>query len=850
MAQLDRSSAAVVASAVKSERADWLGRALSQASLLLGLAVAVTGAWHLAAWFARETAWRGLSAITIKTNAALCLFLLGTALALCFPGASNGARLRRGVAALCAAVALLVGGLTLFENLSGIDLGIDQLIAREPAGAIGVNAPNRMGLPGAAGTLFAGLAVLAFVRRPPLVVAGQALGLGVALLGLLSTMGYVYRVQAFYGIVGVTAIAWPTAMALLALGVGLVLLRPTEGLVAPLAAHDAGGQLLRRFLVPTLVVPFVLGWVRLEGERRGWFDASVGTGVVMLFFMVAFSAMMLAAARRVNRWAAALTETQAERERLMATLSDDRERLRQSNERLRSTFDSAAAGIARVDLGSGRFLQANRQFSVMTGYSQEDLQDMTLAGIAHPDQRHEVEENLRRARRGEIADPYFVERHYVRADGRAIDVELHGSIVRDGADRPVQAMVVVIDVTARKQAERELAAAKELAERARAVAEEASLAKDHFLSVLSHELRTPLSPVLTGVSLLRREALSDEGKAVAEIILRNIELESRLIDDLLDLTRITRGKIELRKRPVELCTVLERAIEVCEADVHARGLRLEVDYGPRPCVVEADAARLQQVFWNLLKNAVKFTPAGGAVGLRCRPDGGHVVVEVSDTGIGIDPSALDGIFDAFAQAERSITRQFGGLGLGLTIGRALVELHGGTIEARSEGRDRGATFLVRLPLVSQGVGLASDVGQGDDAVSVAGREIRILLVEDHGDTADLLMTVLQLAGHSVEHAGDVASALEAVERRSGPGGRGGFDLLVSDLGLPDRSGVDLMRELRGRGCPLPGIALSGYGQERDIQRSREAGFAQHLVKPVEPRLVLEAIDRVMAGLRQ
>lgn len=829
-----------------SDRADWLGRALSRVAALLGLSVAAAGAWHLAAWLAGETAWRGLSTITIKTNAALCLFLLGTALALWSLRRADQGRLRGALVTACAAVSALIGGLTLFENLSGIDLGIDQLIAREPAGAIGVAAPNRMGLPGAAGALFAGLALLAFVRRPPLVVAGQALGLGVALLGLLSTMGYVYKVQAFYGIVGVTAIAWPTSIALLALGVGLVLLRPTEGLVAPLAADDAGGQLLRRFLVPTLVVPFVLGWVRLEGERRGWFDASVGTGVVMLFFMVAFSAMMLAGARRVNRWAAALTETQAERERLMATLSADRERLRQSNERLRSTFDSAAAGIARVDLASGRFLQANRQFSVMTGYSQEDLQDMTLPGVAPRDQRHEVEESLRRARRGEVSSAYFVERQFVRPDGRPIDVELHGSIVRDGADRPVEAMIVVIDVTARKRAERELAAAKEAAERARVVAEEASLAKDHFLSVLSHELRTPLSPVLTGVSLLQREALSDEGRAVAEIILRNIELESRLIDDLLDLTRITRGKIELRKRPVELCTVLERAIEVCEADVHARGLRLAVDYGPRPYVVEADAARLQQVFWNLLKNAVKFTPAGGAVDLRCRPVGGHVVVEVSDTGIGIEPSALDGIFDAFAQAERSITRQFGGLGLGLTIGRALVELHGGTIEARSAGRDRGATFLVRLPLVSPRGGLVQDADRGEDAVSVAGRALRILLVEDHGDTADLLKTVLQLAGHSVEHAGDVASALEAVDR-SGPAECGGFDLLVSDLGLPDRSGVDLMRELRGRGCPLRGIALSGYGQERDIQRSREAGFAEHLVKPVEPRLVLEAIGRVMAG---
>ena len=589
--------------------------------------------------------------------------------------------------------------------------------------------------------------------------------------------------------------------------------------------------------MPTLVVPFALGWLRLLGERRGWFDASVGTGLVMLFFMLVFSALLLGGARRVNRWAAALTENQAERERLHATIAADRERLRASNERLRSTFDSAAAGIARIDLETGRFLQANRQFGVMTGYSPQDLQGMTLVDVTHPGQRPEVEETLRRARRGELSGPYFVERQYGRADGRPIDVELHGSVVMDAADQPVEAMVVVIDVTARKHAERELAAAKQAADRARAVAEEASLAKDHFLSVLSHELRTPLSPVFTGVSLLEREPLSKDGRAVLEVILRNVELESRLIDDLLDLTRITRGKVELVKRPVELRTILDRAVEVCQADMEARRLHFGVDHGPGPYVVEADGARLQQVFWNLLKNAIKFTPPGGRIGLRCRPEDGEVVVEVADSGIGIEPGALECVFDAFAQAERSITRQFGGLGLGLTISRALIEQHGGTIEARSGGRGQGATFLVRLPLASGATGLAPEDRSMRPWAGLSGRRLRILLVEDHGDTAELLTAVFELAGHSVEHAGDVATALDAASR-------GSFDLLVSDLGLPDGTGAELMRELRSRGLGLPGIALSGYGQERDIQGSREAGFAEHLVKPAEPRVLLEAIARV------
>ena len=807
------------------------------------MTVAVVGAWHLAAWVGGASAVRGLSGITIKANAALCLLLLGASLALGSPGDAWHATVRRVVGVTLAALAALVGGLTLFENVAGLDLGIDQLIATEPEGAVGVVAPNRMGLPAAASAFLAGLALLAFARRPPLVLAGQALGLGVALLGLVSTMGYVYQVHAFYGIAGVTAIAWPTAACLLALGVGLLCARPAEGLMRLVTTDDAGGHLIRRLLAPTLLVPFVLGWLRLLGERRGWFDPTVGTGLVMLFFMVVFSALLLSGARRVNRWAGALTETQAERERLLRTIADDRERLRTINERLRSTFDSAAAGIAQIDLQTGRFVQANRQFSVMTGYSQEQLQNMTLVDLTHADDRGRVEDGLARARRGEISGAYFAERRYVCADGREIDVDLHGSLVRDGADRPAEAMIVVIDVTARKRAERELAAAKHGADHALAVAEEASRAKDHFLSVLSHELRTPLTPVLTGISLLEREDLSEDGRAVLEVVLRNVELESRLIDDLLDLTRITRGKVELDRRRTELCTVIDRAVEVCQADIHARRLHFGVDYGPRPYIVEVDGARLQQVFWNLLKNAIKFTPSGGCIGLRCRPDDGHVVVEVADSGIGIESSALHTIFDAFAQAERSITRQFGGLGLGLTISRALIELHGGRIEARSEGRDKGATFVVRLPMLSHGAGLASEEVRPPDWPASRRRRLRILLVEDHGDTAELLSAVLEFAGHAVEHAADVENALVAAAR-------GGFDLLVSDLGLPDRSGLDLMRELRGRGVTVPGIALSGYGQEHDIQASRAAGFTEHLVKPAEPRLLLEAISRVVGDAEE
>jgi len=292
---------------------------------------------------------------------------------------------------------------------------------------------------------------------------------------------------------------------------------------------------------------------------------------------------------------------------------------------------------------------------------------------------------------------------------------------------------------------------------------------------------------------------------------------------------------------VDLSLVIEYAVEVCRADIQARGLEFGVDMGPdAPYWVEADITRLQQVFWNLLKNSIKFTPHGGCVGVRCRLDGqSHVVVEVSDSGIGIAADALPRLFNAFEQAEKSLSRQFGGLGLGLAISKTMVELHGGSIEAHSEGKGKGAAFRVRLPLVAAPDRAEAIVPPAPQSRAV--HPLRILLVEDHGVTAKITSLVLASDGHEVEMAADIATALELADRCQ-------FDLLISDLGLPDGSGHDLMRELRARGHKFPGIALSGYGQEDDILRSREAGFAVHLTKPVPRERLVESIASLMLPL--
>ena len=380
---------------------------------------------------------------------------------------------------------------------------------------------------------------------------------------------------------------------------------------------------------------------------------------------------------------------------------------------------------------------------------------------------------------------------------------------------------------------------------ARATAERADHAKDNFLAVLSHELRTPLTPVVLGMSmLLDRTDLCPKVREILEMVRRNVDFEAMLIDDLLDVTRISRGKVELRKQRVQLGTVIQRAVDVCRPDLEAHNLHLELNLGAAGlCWIEADVSRLQQVFWNLLNNAIKFTPAGGCVGIRCLPEENCVVAEVYDNGIGMEEGSLSRVFNAFEQVESSITQQRGGLGLGLAICKAMVGMHGGVIEAQSGGRDKGATFRIRLPLAAPAGPLATDGSAGVSKTASlpqqSVRPLRILLVEDHGVTAQLTKMVLSAAGHRVEMASNVATALRLAGQKP-------FDLIVSDLGLPDGSGHELMRMLVERGHRFPGIALSGYGMDDDLRRSREAGFATHLTKPASPKAIIEAIALVMA----
>jgi HAMP domain-containing protein/signal transduction histidine kinase/CheY-like chemotaxis protein len=370
----------------------------------------------------------------------------------------------------------------------------------------------------------------------------------------------------------------------------------------------------------------------------------------------------------------------------------------------------------------------------------------------------------------------------------------------------------------------------ELEEKARS-----NLAKDQFLAMLSHELRTPLTPVLASALELENEPdLRPDVRESLQMIRRNVELEARLIDDLLDLTRIDRGKVQLNFEIVDAHTLLQNALEICQPEIDRKHLRPSLNLSAKKVHMRADSARLQQIFWNLIKNAVKFTPSNGQITITTTNDsGGELRVEIADTGMGIEPEALPKIFDAFEQGGRT---QLGGLGLGLAISKTLVEAHKGTITAQSDGRNKGSKFALVFPTCEK---VEAQIAPALSPRFAERQPMRILLVEDHEDTNRSLTSLLRRRGYHVKSALTFQSALELSAKEE-------FDVLISDLGLPDGSGIDLIQKLASK--PPLGIALTGFGMEQDIRKSREAGFHHHLVKPIDLNKLDSLIQEGAASL--
>ena len=374
-------------------------------------------------------------------------------------------------------------------------------------------------------------------------------------------------------------------------------------------------------------------------------------------------------------------------------------------------------------------------------------------------------------------------------------------------------------------------------EQQKAVVEAANRTKDNFLAMLSHELRTPLTPVIAALDVLESvPSQSEDSKASLAMIRRNVELESQLIDDLLDLTRIAKDKLQLKFDQIDAHQAISNVAEICRMEANARRLRVYLNLRAGAHHVTADVTKFQQIIWNLLKNAIKFTNENGEITISSsNPSPQVLTIIVGDTGIGIEPEILERIFDPFEQGDRSFQRRFGGLGLGLAISKSLAQAHGGTLAVASEGRNRGSTFVLTMNTVAP----PQERPTEPEMVPIEARALRILLVDDHQDTCAALEKLLVRRGHLVAATHNVRSAMEAAVRNR-------FDLLISDIALPDGSGMELMMQLHAI-SKMPGIAISGFGNYGDIEKSLKAGFSEHLIKPVKLEKLEAAMERAIAA---
>ncbi|PYK78012.1 MAG: hypothetical protein DME37_11005 [Verrucomicrobia bacterium] len=482
-------------------------------------------------------------------------------------------------------------------------------------------------------------------------------------------------------------------------------------------------------------------------------------------------------------------------------LLDSRARIEKSQRKYFRHFDLAPVGLIRLNL-KGQILEANILGAQMLGVASGKMETCELS--------------LRNAAGQET---------FVRIQ----------SVVSHSENDEKDFYLTLTDLTERREIEQKLALQK-------ALADAAVTSKELFFGMLSHELRNPLTPLVALLEDLATEpGRSAKDRAALAIMRRNLDLETHFIDDLLDLTRVTSGKLELHRETTDAHLCLRQAIEICQLEIDAKKLQLAIELDAPRHFVDADASRLQQIFWNLIKNAVKFTPAGGRIATQTRSDKpSRLSVDVRDAGIGIDSWALSHLFEPFFQVQHSLKHRLGGggLGLGLAICKAITEAHGGTLTADSAGMGKGATFRLELVTVAEPHGELLSIS----AAAPERREgLRLLFVEDHDDTRDVLARLLSRRGYCVE------AARNAQEARSLSSGKT-FDLLVSDIALPDATGCELLKEL-GSKHRLCGIAMSGFGSDADVAQSRAAGFLEHLIKPIDATALDAAIQRVVGKSR-
>ena len=499
---------------------------------------------------------------------------------------------------------------------------------------------------------------------------------------------------------------------------------------------------------------------------------------------------------------------------------DAEKALKKSQAHLQSLFEQTAAGHCETDL-AGKILRVNDRFCQIVARSREQLLALRMQDITHPD---DLPRNIPLFRRATAnGEPFEIEKRYLRPDGSIVWVNNSVSLIRTAGDEPSSTILAVtLDISARKQAEEAL--------------READRRKDEFLAMLAHELRNPMAPILAAADLMEVAQLdATQVRQTSRIISRQVRHMTGLVDDLLDVSRVTRGLVQMEKADLDVKHVIADAIEQVRPLLEGKRHRLTLDLDPEPAHVTGDRKRLVQILTNLLNNAAKFTPEGGSLCLSMQAPDGYVVLRVADNGIGIGPELHPRIFDLFAQGERSSDRSQGGLGIGLSLVKSLVKMHGGTVASRSEGIGKGSEFIVSLPRIHKQDALTmrqQEMGQ----IIATGRKKRILVVDDNTDAAQMLAMYLEFAGHEVfvEHTSRRGWERARIESP---------DICILDIGLPEMDGNELARHLRAepRTANAVLVAVTGYAQEQDREKAMAAGFDHHLAKPVDAGKLLMLI---------
>ena len=807
------------------------------------------------------------SLVTMKANTAVCLMLTAAAVILIQDPSRSTAKRR--LIQLFAVIVALVGLITLSQHLLGWNSGLDQLLFYESRAEAGRSFPGRMGVAASLNfSLFGPTLLLLDARSPRWFRVSNIAVLLVIAITLLVFLYYFYGIDPNTPIELYFTIALHTVIAFLCLCAAILLARPERGVIAAFLGDSPGAVVARR-MWPALLTVIVLGWIRTVmfsnplASSRGF-----TTAVFVSANLFLFTSLM---------WWTAVSLNRTDRERRLADLA-----LRHSEARLTVLVrvseltrtvqnpDELSYAVAET---VGRHLKVRRCLFNETDverdleivhkdycdgaesvagehriseYSSVTSREMQLGNTvincdSKTDPRTAADYHRAYKANGErayVAVPLMREGRWVASLWASDDQP------REWAREEVSLLQTVAERTwtaieklcAEAERERLLKSEQE----ARDAAERANQLKDEFLATLSHELRNPLNVIL-GYSelLLRMPDIQQSPRLIqmGDALRRNAQSQSQLINDLLDLSRLQRGKISLNQETVSLAAIIDNAVETVRADAAAKNIDIHSHGGDQLLLVDGDRLRLQQIAWNLLNNAVKFSPPGGRIEISLGSERDSAVLVVSDTGQGIDPSFLPHVFEMFRQADGSNRRRHGGLGIGLALVRQLVQLHGGTISAESEGPNKGARFTVRLPLMREAAApvLASSGSLELNVLS----QTNFLIVDDSEDTIRMLQELLKIGGANVMTANNGAEALRIAREHE-------FDVILSDISMPEMDGFEFLQRLReidGRE-DVPVIAITGFGRNDDIARVRAAGFYSHLTKPLNLQALAEVLQQL------